>query len=250
MLRRQDESIVVFFLAVALFLILKSRHTLAAAAIGLSLLVKLSGGLLLPVAFFNKRKWRYVILPPLVFMIGLAPFLLLAGREAIFWDFTKSDTQHPFQFGGVSLFSLWNQMNTETGSLPILPLAILMVIGVVAALLLIFWKRFGVVEDAIILTTVVFLLTPKLHTGYFSLLVLLMAIAIKKWQLALLSFIFGAMAVVADFYKWPVIDYQVAFWLMVAVLLMMVLIAVAIFFQSPSGSGANKHDNLALASDN
>lgn len=231
-LRRQDESILVFFIALSLLFILKNQHTKAAIAIGASLLVKLTGGLLIPVAFLNKRDWRYIVIPPLVFFIGLLPFLILAGRDAIFWDFTTSGAQHPFQFKGVSLMTLWNAMNVGSRQISILPVAVLMVVAVGGAAAIIARSGFGIVEDMIILTTAVFLFSPKLHTGYFSVLVLLMAILIKDWRLAILYFLFGALALVADFYKWPIIDYQVAFWLMVAVLVLMVVLTIGLHLQT------------------
>lgn len=231
-LRRQDESIVVFFIAISLLFILKNQHTRAAIAIGVSLLVKLTGGLLIPAAFFNKRDWRYIVIPPLVFFIGLLPFLILAGRDAIFWDFTTSGAQHPFQFKGVSLMTLWNAMNVGSHQISILPVAIIMIVGVLGAAAIIARYRFGIVEDMTILTTAVFLFSPKLHTGYFSILVLLMAMLIKDWRLAILYIIFGALALVADFYKWPIIDYQAAFWLMVVVLILMVVLTIGLHLQS------------------
>jgi Gpi18-like mannosyltransferase len=231
-LRRQDESILVFFVALSLFFILKNQHFRASIAIGASLLVKLTGGLLIPVAFLNKRDWRYIVIPPLVFFIGLLPFLILAGRDAIFWDFTTSGAQHPFQFKGVSLMTLWNAMNVGSRQISILPVAFLMIVGVLGAAAIIARSRFGIVEDMIILTTAVFLFSPKLHTGYFSVLVLLMAMLIKEWRLAILYFLFGALALVADFYKWPIIDYQAAFWLMVGVLILMVILTIGLHLQS------------------
>jgi len=231
-LRRQDESILVFFVALSLFFILKNQHARASIAIGASLLVKLTGGLLIPVAFLNKRDWRYIVIPPLVFFIGLLPFLILAGRDAIFWDFTTSGAQHPFQFKGVSLMTLWNAMHVGSRQISILPVAFLMIVGVLGAAAIIARSRFGIVEDMIILTTAVFLFSPKLHTGYFSVLVLLMAMLIKEWRLAILYFLFGALALVADFYKWPIIDYQAAFWLMVGVLILMVILTIGLHLQS------------------
>ncbi len=231
-LRRQDESIVVFFIAVSLFFMLRNRHTLAGISIGLSLLVKLWGAVLIPVALLHKRDWRYLILPPVVFLIGLAPFLILAGRDAFFWDFGTSGAQHPFQFKGVSLMALWNQMNPSSSQVPLLPMAILFIIGVGAAATLVAWKRIGIIQDTILLTTGVFLFSPKLHTGYFSILVLLLALVIKDWRIVILYFFFGALAIVADFYKWPVVNLQIAFWLMVAVLISMLLLAVSVYIQS------------------
>lgn len=231
-LRRQDESIIVFFIALSLFFLIKDRHWLAGISIGLSLLVKLWGAVLIPVALLHKRDWRYLILPPVVFLIGLGPFLILAGQDAFFWDFGTSGAQHPFQFKGVSLMALWNQMNAGSSQVPLMPMAILFVICVIATAALVAWKRFGIIEDTIILTTGIFLFSPKLHTGYFSILVLLLALVIKDWRVVILYFLFGALAMVADFYKWPVVNLQVAFWLMVAVLISMVLLAVSVYIQA------------------
>jgi hypothetical protein len=105
------------------------------------------------------------------------------------------------------------------------------------------WKRFGVLEDLIILTTTVYLLSPKLHTGYFSWLVMLMAPFVRKWWQAALYIAFGLAAIVADFYKWPIINYQAAFWMMVVTLILLVALTVGLvaFRESPSQSqsGAN-----------
>ncbi len=234
-LRRQDESILVFFVALSLLFVLKNQHTRAAVAIGVSLLVKLTGGLLIPVAFFHKRDWRYIVVPPLVFLLVLTPFLLLAGRDAIFWDFTTSGAQHPFQFRGVSLMTLWNNMNVESRQISIIPVAVVFIVAIIGAAALIARKSYGVVQDLLILTTAVFLFSPKLHTGYFSILVLLMAILIKDRRLAILYFFFGVLALVADFYKWPIIDYRVAFWLMVVVLILMVVLTIGLRLQSENG---------------
>lgn len=234
-LRRQDESILVFFVALSLLFVLKNQHARAAVAIGVSLLIKLTGGLLIPVAFFHKRDWRYIVVPPLVFLLVLTPFLLLAGRDAIFWDFTTSGAQHPFQFRGVSLMTLWNNINVESRQISIIPVAVVFIVAIIGAAALIARKSYGVVQDLLILTTAVFLFSPKLHTGYFSILVLLMAMLIKDRRLAILYFFFGALALVADFYKWPIIDYRVAFWLMVAVLILMVVLTIGLCLQSENG---------------
>jgi hypothetical protein len=227
-LRRQDESIVVFFIALSLLYILRDQNTRGAIAIGLGLLTKLSAALVIPVALWHKRDWRYLMIPPLVFLLGMAPFLILAGRDAIFWDFTTSGAQHPFQLKGVSLVALWNSGAGDTGQIPLMPPIILMVVGVGAAVVFLAWKRFGILEDLIILTTTVYVLSPKLHTGYFSLLVMLMAPFVRNWWQIALYITFGAAAIAADFYKWPIIDFQAAFWTMVLTLSLLVALAVGL----------------------
>ncbi|MCB8945192.1 MAG: DUF2029 domain-containing protein [Ardenticatenaceae bacterium] len=221
-LRRQDESVVVFFIALALMLVLQRRHVKAAVAIGLGLLVKLSAAVVLPVAFLHHRKWHYAILPGIVFAAGMAPFLLLAGRDAIFWDFGTGGAQHPFQYRGVSLVGLWNQFHTE--QIPLLPMSILLVAATAVATLFIAWKQPGILQGVIILVAAVFLFSPKLHTGYFSVLVLAMAPLLKKWATVGLYWLLGLVAIVADFYKWPIVNIEAAFgWMVVTLALMCVL---------------------------
>ena len=89
LLRRQDESILVFFFAVALLFFVHQQRWGASIAIGLTLLIKLSGALMMPIAFLRTRDWKYLLIPPLVFGLVFAPFLIAAGRSAVFWDVTK-----------------------------------------------------------------------------------------------------------------------------------------------------------------
>lgn len=238
-LRRQDESIVVFFIAVSLLFIMRDRNTRAAVAIGLGLLTKLSAALVIPVALWHKRDWRYLVIPPLVFLLGMAPFLLLAGRDAIFWDFTTRDAQHPFQFDGVSLVALWNRGAGETGQISLVPVVVLMIVGIGAVTVFLAWKRFGVLEDLMILVTAIYVLSPKLHTGYFSLLVMLMAPFVRKWWQIALYIFFGGVAVVADFYKWPIVDYQSAFWTMVVALALLVTLTVGLILRRDTSQVAD-----------
>ena len=216
-LRRQDESIVVFFIGVALLLFLKRKHLSAAVSMGLAVLVKLTGGIILPVAFLHSRKWHYLVIPALVFFTAVSPFLLLAGRAAMFWDFSQQEGEHPFQFGGVSLVALWNNFHEAGQQITLQWPSILFVVGVGLTLLFIAWKRLGVVEDLTILIIVILLLTPKLHTGYFSMLALTMAPLLKRYRLYWIYFIFGGVAVIADYYKWPIENFSIAFYLMLLV---------------------------------
>ena len=220
-LRRQDESIIVFFVAVALALYLKRRHLAAAVGIGVAMLIKLTGAMILPIAVLRSRKWYYLIVPFLVFFLILAPFLVAAGSDAIFWDVSRGGTEHPFQFRGVSLGALWNGFQDQANPVPLSLLSIIFTVGVAATLLALSQKSFGFLEDVTILITVVLLLSPKLHTGYFSFLALTMAPLLRRYKLQWVYLTFGAIAVVADFYKWPIVDFQIAFVLMVVVSLLL-----------------------------
>ena len=230
-LRRQDESIVVFFIGVALLLFLKRKHLSAAVSMGLAVLVKLTGGIVLPIAFLHSRKWHYLVIPAVVFFTAVSPFLILAGRAAMFWDFSQQEGEHPFQFGGVSLVALWNQFHEGTQLVGLEMPSILFVLGVGAVLLFIAWKRIGVVEDLTILIAVILLLTPKLHTGYFSMLAFSMAPLLKKYRLFWIYYLFGGLAIIADYYKWPIENFPIAFYLMVAVVVLLVLAVIKIIWQ-------------------
>lgn len=213
-LRRQDESIIVFFIAVSLYFLLKSQHMKAAAAIGVSMLVKLSGAIVLPVAFLHTRKWVYLIVPFVIFFLVFAPFLALAGRDAMVWDVTQERREHPFQFRGVSLGALWNSFHDVSQHVPLDVYSIILILGVALAFLFIAWKRFGYLEDISILLAVIFILSPKMHTGYFSILALTLAPLLRTYKLQLSYFALGLIAIVADMYKWPVENISLAFWLM------------------------------------
>jgi Gpi18-like mannosyltransferase len=227
-LRRQDESIVVFFIALSILFVLQERHTVASVAIGIATLVKLSGAFIIPIALIHYRNWRYLVIPPLVFVLVMAPFLIIAGSDAIFFNPGTENAQHPFQLQGVSLGALWNRMQGETGQLPLWFISAAMIIIVAVTLLLIAWKKNGLLQDMILLTTAIYVMSPKLHTGYFSLLIMLMAPLIRKRVTAIFYLLFGAIAIVADFYKWPIADFQIAFWLMVVTLVMLVGLAVSL----------------------
>lgn len=220
-LRRQDESVVVFFIALALLFFLKRHHFRAGVTIGLALLVKLTGAVVWPIAILHSWKWHYFVLPLLVFFLVLAPFLLLAGQEAMFWDVSQEHNEHPFQYGGVSLGALWNSYHSVAQQIPITwpSLLFLVVVGVTAVFIT--WHRFGPLPDLTLLIGVILLFSPKLHTGYFSMLALTMAPLVRPYRLGWYYFLFGGLAIMADFYKWPIQNLPVAFGLMVVVLLLL-----------------------------
>lgn len=222
LLRRQDESILVFFFSLALLFLLHRQHWKASVAIGLTLLVKLSGALMIPIAFLHTRDWRYLIIPPIVLTLIFVPFLIVAGRSGGFWDITKTATQHPFELDGISLGMLWAR--AHEGQSPVSPTvySAILVIGVATVLALIAWKPLGLLEDLTLITTAVLLLSPKLHCGYFSLLVLMMAPLLRRYRITALYFLFGLLALIADMYKWPVRNYAVAFGLMAGVFVTLV----------------------------
>jgi hypothetical protein len=124
---------------------------------------------------------------------------------------------------------LWNQLPGDHQVLPLAPFVLLFLLGTLATVAYIAYRRKGILEDFLLLTSVVLILSPKLHTGYLSMVVLVMAPLLRGRAMALGYFLFGAAAVAADFYKWPVADFRVAFWLMVAALGLLGLLVVRIY---------------------
>jgi hypothetical protein len=193
------------------------------------LLVKLSGALLIPIAFVHSRDWRFVIIPPLVFALVFAPFLLAAGTSAVFWDFSQTHTEHPFQFGGISPGELWSRIHD--GNVPRSMLdtySKVLVLGTLAVLGLIVWKPLGILEDLTLLTTAVFMLSPKFHCGYFSVLVLTMAPLVLKYRVRALYFASSVLILIADMLKFPVRDYSLALGLLLAGFLLWIAIMVVL----------------------
>lgn len=218
-LRRQDESIVVTFYALALLYYVRKRHATAGAALGLGLLTKLTGGMMIPAALFNTRNWRYAVVPFLVFGLVFAPFYLQAGKAAIFWDVGQEHTEHPFQFGGVSFGALWTKWQGNSSPDTILSVySALFVAGVLLVLGYIAWRPTGLLSDLVLLITTVLLLSAKLHCGYFLFLVFALApFAARNRRLLVGYMTFSLLALAADMYKWPIERFDIALALMVGV---------------------------------
>ncbi|MBN1815607.1 MAG: DUF2029 domain-containing protein [Anaerolineae bacterium] len=235
LLRRQDESILAFFFALALLFVLHQRHWRANIVIGLTLLVKLTGVLMMPIALVHTRDWKYVVIPVVIFALVFAPFLIRAGESAVFWDISQKRTQHPFNFEGISLGRLWLGAFGE----PLISLevhSVVLVIGVILVLALIVWKPQGVLEDLALLLSTIWLLSPRLHAGYFSLLVLAMAPLVRKYRLKVLYFAFAPFILIADLCKAnPLKDFTVALILMAVGFALLVAAMVRMRLQRKRG---------------
>jgi Gpi18-like mannosyltransferase len=240
-LRRQDEAILTFFFALALFLMIKRHHLRASLTIGVVLLIKLSGVLLIPVGFLNSRNWRYLVVPALLFMLLFGPFLFMAGDKAIFWDFNQKHTQHPFQLGGVSLATLWYKVQTQEPNEGVIEaLSALFVVGMAGAGAFLTWKRFRalpkghalsdyhIMEDITLLLCMMLLLSPKMHAGYMSLLALTMAPLVKRYRLGVSYFLIGGLVILADFLKWPIQRYAIALGLIVIVYALLIRVIIGV----------------------
>ncbi|NTW01016.1 MAG: DUF2029 domain-containing protein, partial [Oscillochloris sp.] len=215
-LRRQDEAILVFGFAVILLLLTRQKNTWASVAIGVTILVKLTAALMIPIVFLRTKRWRHLFIPAVIFGLVMIPFLLGAGESAIFWDFSRREAEHPFQFDGLNPVALWY---AGAGSLPsqlfLFLWSSLFVVGIGLALARIIFRPRGIWEDTSILLCVTMMVTPKLHCGYLSLLVLTLAPLVPRYRIGGLLWLFGLLSLVADFVKWPAELFRVASAMMV-----------------------------------
>jgi Gpi18-like mannosyltransferase len=221
-LRRQDESILVFFFSLGLLFLLHQRRWRASIAIGLTMLIKLSGALLIPVAFIHSRNWTYLIVPVVIFGLAFAPFLWSAGESAVFWDISGDNKQHPFQLHGISLGNLWRHGHDEVPLISLRVHSIILVVGSALALAFITWRPLGLLEDLSLLTVIGLLLSPKLHTGYFALVVLMMAPLVRQYRIAWLYFPAGVLVMLADMCKSELSAYNLALGLLLGGFLLLI----------------------------
>jgi hypothetical protein len=221
-LRRQDESILVFFFSLAMLFVVHQRRWRASITVGLTMLIKLSGALMMPVAFIHTRDWKYVIIPAVVFGLAFAPYLLTAGESAVFWDVSGDNKQHPFQLHGISLGNLWRHGHNEVPLISLRAHSIILVVGSALAFVFIAWRPLGLPEDLILVTVTGLLLSPKLHTGYFALVVLMMAPLVRRYRVAWLYFPSGLLVMLADMCKSELGAYNVALGLLAGGFLLLI----------------------------
>ncbi len=226
-LRRQDEPILVFFFSLSLLFLFHERRWKSLIAIGFTMLIKLSGSLMIPVAFLRSRDWKYLLIPPAIFAAVFAPFIISGGQTAV-TNVTQKGTQHPFRFRGISLGALWEKIQggAPPSSVVIYSAVLVTLVGLI--LLLIYRKPAGLFEDMSLLATGVLLSAPNLHNGYLLILVLMMTPLVHKYRLQWFYFIFGLSALIADMYKWPIENFKIAFGLMVITFVAMILAMVRV----------------------
>lgn len=213
-LHRQDETVLATFFALALWALVRRCDVRAGVAIGLTLLIKLTGAILLPVAWLNRWRWQHVALALVVFAVVLAPFLALAGPAAMFWDVGQQDTEHPFQLGGISLGAMWAAARPAEGEAALWIQAIVFLLAVLATLTLIALRPQGVLEDAVLLLGGVLCTSPKSHPGYFVVLGLAMATIARRYRLTSHLWLSSALVLLSSLCKDPLEAYWGAFALM------------------------------------
>lgn len=231
-LRRQDEPILAFFFSLSLLFLVHGRQWRSLVAIGGTMLVKLSGSVMIPVAFLRTRDWRYLVIPPAIFAAVFAPFIISGGQTAV-TNVTQRGTQHPFRFRGISLGALWEKMYGPGTQTALLLYSLVWVVAVALVLLLIYRRPSGWFEDMVLLTTVVLIFAPKMHNGYLLILVLMMTPLVRKYRLGIFYFSFALLALLADMYKWPVENFPLAFGLMAGTF--MVMMGAAIWIRWSAG---------------
>ena len=203
------------------------------------MLVKLSGSLMVPIAFLRTRDWRYLIIPPAIFVLVFAPFIISGGETAV-TNVAQRGTQHPFRFRGISLGALWETMRNVDSRTGLAIYSVALVVCVTVLLVIIYRKPLGLFEDMAMLTTGVLILAPNLHNGYLLILVLMMAPLVRKYRLHAFYFSFGFLALLADMFKWPIENFEIAFGLMVATFLIMIMSVV--WLRRQAKSAGNQYD--------
>lgn len=221
-LRRQDEPILVFFFALSLLFLLHDRRWRSLVAIGCTMLIKLSGSLMIPVAFLRSRDWKFLIVPAAIFGTVFAPFIISGGETAVN-NVTQKGTQHPFRFRGISLGALWEKIQGQPLEQAVIIYSAVLIISVALILLLIYRKPLGLMEDMTLLTATVLMLAPNLHNGYLLILVLMMTPLVEKYRMQGFYFAFALTALIADMYKWPIENFPIAFSLMLATFIILLL---------------------------
>jgi len=184
-LRRQDEAILTCFFALSLALLARRGWRSSALAMGATLLVKLTGALLIPVALLHRRDWRLLVAPLGIFALAMLPFVILAGRAAFFWDPQTDNAEHPFQFDGISLGNLWNKFHPPEQDLSVALMSVLFLLAVGGVAAFILWRPRGLYEDLLLVLIPILIFSPKLHAGYFSLLVVVAAPLLARYRLHL-----------------------------------------------------------------
>jgi hypothetical protein len=80
-------------------------------------------------------------------------------------------------------------------------------------------------------------LSPKLHTGYFALVVLMMAPLVRRYRIAWLYFPSGVLIMLVDMLKSELDAYNVAFVLLAAAFLLLFGAVVRFRWGEPRGRG-------------
>jgi 4-amino-4-deoxy-L-arabinose transferase-like glycosyltransferase len=187
----QDESLVAFVFLISVVLMLYERNRLAAAAIAAGIWTKMFAILLVPIQFLRLRssrgKMSFILIVLAVTSVVALPFAVLCYDDfARFINFYfLGESGRPT--GGSSM---WHFL--RMGGLGI-PNEI--ELGIVLASFLLTYmychrKRMGVWESVTLVLIVFAVFYPKIHTGYYIMLVALLSVwAVKDWKIAMRLFL-------------------------------------------------------------
>ena len=203
----QDDSIIVFFLALSLLFLTRKRWYLAASTFGLGTMTKLFPAICAPLAFTSPEQWktRFVVVA-IGLSIGLAvslPFLILAYSEFMqFLEFYLFGTQPQSTNQSFTSFSkieqrgmsFWRYVGETIIFIPSKLLHGIFVLVLFATWFGALTKRLNVHAAFTLCILWIFIFYSKIHFGYhmMALLVLIpyaMHDSRKLWSLVAVSFL-------------------------------------------------------------
>jgi len=173
----EDESIVAFIFMLAVVLMLLRRRNSASASIGVGIWTKMFPILLFPVYFLQQRNWKDRLTVVLFVVAATAlialPFVLLCWDDFSFFlnFYFLGESGRPT--GGHSIWHFlwmggWNPPS-------VVQLAILGV-AMTFAYLYPYYKKMGVWQSVTIMLMTFFTFYPKVHGGYWIMLVALLSV--------------------------------------------------------------------------
>jgi len=173
----EDESIVAFIFILAVVLMLVKRRSSASAAIGVGVWTKMFPILLFPVHFLQQRDWkgRFTSILFMVLATGLIalPFVFLCWDDFSFFLNFYFLGEEGRPTGG---HSIWHFLYMGGWNLPsIVQLAILGV-AMAFAYLYPYYKKMPVWQSVTLMLMTFFTFYPKVHGGYWIMLVALLSI--------------------------------------------------------------------------
>ncbi len=173
----EDESIAAaFFILAVILMFLKKRDT-ATAAIGLGIWVKMFSILLYPVHFLQQRNWKdramtVAVLGSITALIVI-PFAILAWEDFINFPSYYFLAQSTPPNGGSSI---WQFLRMGGLSLPSMLQLGIMGVAMAIAYLYPYYKKMPAWQSVVLMLLTFFTFYPKVHGGYWIMLVALLSI--------------------------------------------------------------------------
>jgi uncharacterized membrane protein len=173
----EDESIVAFIFMLAVVLMLLKRRNTASAAIGLGVWTKMFPILLFPVHFLQQRNWKDRM-TVVLFLLGATalialPFILLCWDDFSFFlnFYFLGESGRPT--GG---HSIWHFLWMGGWNPPSAVQLVVLGVAMAFAYLYPYYKKMGVWQSVTIMLMTFFIFYPKVHGGYWIMLVALLSV--------------------------------------------------------------------------